>query len=130
MGLRILRAMMGKFNRKRSVLPQALCFRHVCCLGSLGTLDNIKFDLFTLLERFETFTLQRGVMDKHILSVLDLNKSEPLPLIEPLHRACTSHNGPPDPTKLIRRERVGAFSPLPRCVSAFLDPDLLRGFLS
>lgn len=54
-------------------------------LEALGALHNVKGDALAFLERLETLRLDRGKMYEYIFTVLLLQKTKPLAVIEPLH---------------------------------------------
>ena len=89
-----------------TVTDSLLRFYDISCLETFGALDDVKLDGFTLGQRLKAFTLDCGVMDKHILAAVLLDKAETLGIVKPLHCACCQLNSPPfcavfasDPTK-------------------------------
>src|SRR6185436_19725699 len=76
--------------------PSALCLRRsdlgdVARLRALGAVDDLEFDRLAFLERTESVTLDRGVMDEDIAASVALDKSVSLGVIEPLDLACDAH---------------------------------------
>lgn len=55
--------------------------------------DYIEVDRFAFVQRLESLALNRGMMDKHILSRLLHDESKPLLVIKPLYFTA-SHNEP------------------------------------
>jgi len=65
--------------------------QHVGSLWPLRSLDDIEFNVFAFFQGLEPFSLERGIMDKHIFSIFKTDEPEPLPVIEPLDGTFASH---------------------------------------
>ncbi len=70
-------------------------FHDICCLRSFCALNDIELDAFPLLQRFESFPLERRVMHKDIISCIQADKTKPLSVVEPLNRTFSLHKTPP-----------------------------------
>ena len=56
-------------------------------LGTLLTIDDVKFDFVTLFQGFVSIDLNRRVMHEHIRSVFTTDETEAFCVIEPFDRA-------------------------------------------
>ena len=68
---------------------------HIGRLWSFGTLDDIEFDVFSLLQGLEAIPLKRRVMHEYIFSAIQADKPEALPIVKPLHGTFCLHKTPP-----------------------------------
>ncbi len=64
-------------------------------LRSFGSLHDVEFDILAFLQRLEPVALQGGIVDEDIFPTIEPDKSEPLPIIEPLHGTFSLHKPPP-----------------------------------
>ena len=64
-----------------------LQFLNVYRAGSLVSLFDVETDALAFMQRPESRTLNRAVVDKYVSSLVTLDKTEPLFLIEPFHLA-------------------------------------------
>jgi len=64
---------------------QILQFTNILRSWTLGTAHNIKTDPITLGQRFETFSLDCGMMHKNVLAPVLLDKTKPFCIIEPFY---------------------------------------------
>ena len=71
------------------------CLQHVRRLRPLRPLYNLELDIFSLFQTLESFSLERGIMNKNIVPALKTDKPEPLAVIEPLYRTFALHKKPP-----------------------------------
>jgi len=60
-------------------------FSYVGCLQTFGALDHIEFNIIAFLEGFESFSSDSREMAKDIVTILLLEKTKPLCIIEPLY---------------------------------------------
>jgi hypothetical protein len=58
---------------------------HICRGQPLLSVNDVKLDLLTFRQGFETLTLNCGVMDKEISSLVLGYEPKPLGIVEPLH---------------------------------------------
>jgi len=65
------------------IWQSSLHFANVGCLRSFRTLHDVKLDRVTFGQRLETFALNRGVMDEHVVAVFPRNEPETLAVVEP-----------------------------------------------
>src|SRR2546425_887411 len=63
----------------------------VLSFQTFGTFDNLKLDGFPFVQGFETLSLNRGVMNEHILAGLLGNETKAFFIVEPLDFT-TGHN--------------------------------------
>lgn len=66
--------------------------RDVCCLQALGTFRDLEFHRLSFVERFVSISLNRGEVDKHVLTGLTLDESETFSRIEPLNCSLFFHS--------------------------------------
>lgn len=79
------------FQERDAALRRRNHLRNIGSLWSLGALYDIELDIFSFFQGFESFPLESGVMDKHILSAIKPDKSKAFSIIEPLHRTFCLH---------------------------------------
>ena len=60
---------------------------NVCGLRAACALDDVEFDILTLIERLEPFILDRREVDEHIVAVLASDESVSLFCAEPFYFA-------------------------------------------
>ena len=65
-------------------------------LRALLSLDDVEFDLVTLLEALVSIELNRAVVNKHIRAVIPTNKPITLRVVEPLDFAFVLSHEPVD----------------------------------
>ena len=70
-------------------------FQYIRSLRSLCALHHFEFNVFSLFQRFESFSLQSGIMHEDIIPTLQSNEPKPFAIVEPLHRAFCLHRNPP-----------------------------------
>jgi hypothetical protein len=68
-----------------------LKFAHVLGLGTLGTLDHLKFHRLFFGQGAKAFALDGAVMHKHIRTALPGDKAKALGVIEPFYRTSFLH---------------------------------------
>jgi hypothetical protein len=62
-----------------------LHYLYICSSRTFLPLFNIKADLVSLVQGFESFHLDRGMMDEYIRTILLLDKTKTLLIAEPLY---------------------------------------------
>ena len=67
----------------------ARCFRNVCCLRTLGPLNNFKFHGIAFLECSITIAGYGRIVHEHIRAIIAPYETVALGIIEPFH--CTLH---------------------------------------
>ena len=86
-------ANLGEYSAiKRGGLTTALSLHflrnlNVLCLPALGTFHNIELNSLTFLQCSEAGTLNCGVMDKHIFTVLTAKKAESFCIVKPFYNS-------------------------------------------
>jgi hypothetical protein len=60
-------------------------FSYIGCLKTLCTFDYIELNVIPLFYALESLTGDRGKMTKDIVTILLLNKSKPLCVVEPFY---------------------------------------------
>jgi hypothetical protein len=68
-----------------------LKFEYVLSLGTLGTLDHLKFHRLFFGQRAKTFALDGAVMHKHIRTAFPRDEAKALGIVEPFYRASFLH---------------------------------------
>jgi hypothetical protein len=66
----------------------------VGCLGTFRSLDNLKFDGVSFLQRAIAIANNCGVMNKHIRSIFSSDEAVSFRVIEPLYRSLHFHVPP------------------------------------
>jgi hypothetical protein len=54
-------------------------------------LNDVELDVLAFLQCFEPIPLKSGIMDEHVLSALESDEPETLPVVEPLDGTLASH---------------------------------------
>src|SRR5271154_4788270 len=67
--------------------------QHVCGLQPLGALCHVEFHLLALLERAESVSIDSGIMDKNLLSIIHRYEAVTLFWAEPLNNS-VNHSPP------------------------------------
>ncbi|GAF25997.1 shikimate 5-dehydrogenase [Moorella thermoacetica Y72] len=65
--------------------PGRLAFYYIGCLGTTRSFHDVKLDLLSLSQGFETLFLDGGEVDEHVLAVFPFNKAVPLLRVKPFH---------------------------------------------
>ena len=69
-------------------------FCDVGCLGAFGSLDNLKFDGISFLQRAVAIPNYGGVMNKYIRPIFSSDEAVPFRVIEPLYISLHFHVPP------------------------------------
>lgn len=75
----------GKGTGRRRPVPDALNGNHVCSLKALRSFDHLKFNCRTFLEIAITVSLDGGIMDEDVFTLVALNEAVTFGRIEPLY---------------------------------------------
>src|SRR5215470_3894264 len=76
----------GESCRPRLLLRLASpCFLYVCCLWSLGPLNDLEFDRVAFLQRPITVSNDGGVVDKNIRTIFPSDEAVSLRVVKPFY---------------------------------------------